>query len=124
MWLALIIVPLLIACLFAVFQPYKKKWLNVVDTVAFILAALVTVLYTYHIYVAKIPIWVPNSFMILPFLSFIALVSYKIAIKAHRRCKSPSCCRLRAEEARSGAFEQEVDRMPENSPLINPLVVQ
>ena len=55
MWFALIIVPLLIACLFAVFQ--KKKWLNVVDTVAFTLAALVTVLYTYHIYVAKIPTW-------------------------------------------------------------------
>ena len=53
--LSLILLLLTISAMFLIFQPYREKWLNIVDSVAFLLIAVTILLYMYGIYVAFIP---------------------------------------------------------------------
>ena len=76
MWLVIILCPLLISFLFAFIQPYKKYWLNIVDSAFFALVGLVTFLFAYNIYIAKISLWIPKSFSFLPLLYILVLISF------------------------------------------------
>ena len=127
-WLSLILLSLTISAIFLTFQPYKKKWLNVVDSTGFLLAAVATLLYTYGMYVAFIPKWLPGMFFAIPLLYFLVLVSVKIYLKVKGWCGRK--CGGRQEEeadesmfARASAREREQEsggegeRVTETSPL-------
>ena len=121
-WLSLILIPLFISSLFAIIQPYKSKWLNVIDFTTFALGGLVTLLYTYDIHIAEIPLWIPNSFSALPLVFFITFVLYKIFYKIRSRCVKHQAENVEAQNGGNGeesTFRQG-RRATEISPLINP----
>lgn len=122
-WLALMVLSILICLLFALIQPYKCKWLNMLDTIFFALAAVGTLLYAYDIHIARIPLWVPNSLVSMPLLYFLSFMSYKIFARI-KRCLA-HCRAGRQEDVVTASGEQrmfERERgVNENTPLISPL---
>ena len=119
-WLAHIFALLFMSSLFAILQPYKSKWLNIIDTVAFSLAAVVTLLYAYDIYIAKIPLWVLNFFFVIPLLYFVSLTSHKIFTKVRDCWKSHRAACQEAPNEDQRLFQREQEGASESSPLLNP----
>ncbi len=80
-WIALIVLPIICSLLFAILQPYKNKWLNIIDCSMFFVFALITILFMCNIYIFRSSQWIANSLLILPFLYFITFVAYKVISK-------------------------------------------
>ena len=130
MWLSLILLSLAISAIFLVLQPYREKWLNIVDSIGFLLVAVTILLYMYDIYVAFIPKWLPGMLLAVPLLYFLVFVSIKIYLKVRGWCGCE--CRGRQEEeddesmfARVSAHEREKEsecegeRVTETPPLVS-----
>ena len=127
MYLSPILLSLAISAIFLILQPYREKWLNIVDSIGFLLVAVVILLYMYGIYVAFIPKWLPGMFLMLPFLYFLVFVSVKIYLKVRGWCGRK--CGGRQEEddetmfarvsARESEKESEGERVTETSPLVS-----
>ena len=107
-WLALVMVPMIISSLFAILQPYREKWLNVVDAVAFSLGAFIPLLYAYNIYIAKISMWIPNVCIALPLLYFAGYMTYNVIIKIRVCCVK---CRTGVVAAANEENEDNEDEM-------------
>ena len=127
-WLPLILLSLIISAVFLILQPYREKWLNIVDSIAFLLVAVAILLYMYGIYVAFIPKWLPGMFFVIPLLYFLVLVSVKIYLKVRGWCGCKCGGKQEEEEdesmfARVSAREREQEsecegeRVTETSPL-------
>lgn len=112
-WLALILLPLFISLLFAVMQPYRKKWLNVLDSTGFMLATASTVMYCYNTHIAEISLWIPNTFIAVPFLYFMSFVMYKVIMKVR------SCCYRFHTRYGDGREEDILERAETRQLLIN-----
>ena len=84
MWLAAILVSLFISSLFAIVQPYKEKWLNVVDSSAFALSVTLMLLLAYKIHIAVIPFPLIGCFFLLPLLYCVGYFLYKVTTKVWR----------------------------------------
>ena len=82
-WPTLVSLSILMFLLFAVVQPYRKKWLNTVDSTALFLLTVGTILIFYSAQVASIPVWLLGVLLIIPFFYFVAIIAYKIVV---RRC--------------------------------------
>lgn len=109
-WFALIITPWFISLLFAMVQPYKKKWLNIVDSVTFTFIALATLLLVYDIHISRIPLWILQSLLSLPLFYFVGLFIIKLKFWYIK-------CRAHREATRQENLQQESET--ECSPLIN-----
>ena len=129
-WLWLILLTLTISAIFLILQPYREKWLNIVDSIGFLLVAVAILLYMYGIYVTFIPKWLPVIFFLMPLLYFLVFVSVKIYFKVRGWCGRKLKCGGRQEEeddesmfARVSAREREQEsecegeRVTETSPL-------
>ena len=80
-WLTLVSISILMFLLFAVIQPYRENWLNIVDSVAFFLVAVAIILFSYEIHVAKLPKWLLGIIICIPIIYFISFISYKVIIQ-------------------------------------------
>ena len=121
-WLVLVMVPMIISSLFAILQPYREKWLNVVDAVAFSLGAFMPLLYAYNIYIAKISLWIPNfCIVLLPLLYFAGYTTYKVIIKIRVCCVK---CRTGVVAAANEDNEDEMlfRRVRDNPSECTPLI--
>ena len=78
-WLTLMAIPISMFLLFSVVQPYREKWLNIIDSATFFLLTLATVLSFFELYIMRIPMWSLQVLLSLPPVYFISLVVYKIA---------------------------------------------
>ena len=119
-WLALIVTQIFIALIFGIIQPYKSKWLNVVDSTFFALAGLATLLYAYNIHIATINLWIPTSFVALPLLYFIAFISFKIFLKIKGCCVQYRAKAQNEADEDQRMFQREAE-VTERSRLINPV---
>ena len=127
-WLSLILLLIIISAIFLILQPYREKWLNIVDSIGFLLAAVAILLYMYGIYVAFIPKWLPGMLLAVPLLYFLVFVSVKIYLKMRGWCGRKCGGRKEEEDdesmfARVSAPEREQEsecegeRVTETSPL-------
>ena len=128
-WLSLILLSIMISAIFLILQPYREKWLNIVDSIGFLLAAVAILLYMYDTYVAFIPKWLPGMFFVIPLLYFLVFVSVKIYLKVRgwcgRKCgvrqeeeeDESMFVRVSAREEREQESECEGERVTETSPL-------
>ena len=127
-WLSLILLLIIISAIFLILQPYREKWLNIVDSIGFLLAAVAIFLYMYGIYVAFIPKWLPGMLLAVPLLYFLVFVSVKIYLKMRGWCGRKCGGRKEEEDdesmfARVSAREREQEsecegeRVTETSPL-------
>ena len=92
-WLTLMAIPISMFLLFSVVQPYREKWLNIIDSATFFLLTLATVLSFFKLYIMRIPMWSLQVLLSLPPVYFISLVVYKIARIGRRyliRCQNGS----------------------------------
>ena len=78
-WLTLMAIPISMFLLFSVVQPYRKKWLNIIDSATFFLLTLATVLSFSKLYMIGTPLWSLQVLLSLPPVYFVSLVVYKIA---------------------------------------------
>ena len=127
-WVSLVLLSLTISAIFLILHPYKEKWLNIVDSTGFLLAAVTTLLYMYGIYVAFIPKWLPAMFLMIPLLYFLVFVSVKIYLKVRGWC-GRKCGGRQEEEGDESMFapvsarereqesECEGEKVTETSPL-------
>ena len=122
MWLSLILLSLAISALFLTLRPYREDWLNVVDGISFLLAAIAFLLYTCNIYVTRIPIWFTDVFFFIPFLYFVVFVSYKIYAKLVVKCRRKRGGRQEEEEGSVlGCVAQQEGEYSAATPLLTPL---
>ena len=112
MWLMIILIPAVVSLLFALFRPYKKNWLNYIDSLGFGLLALTTFLIMYAFQTKQVPISAVLCVMLsYPFLYFVLFILYKTLSQVALFC---SCCRKIWEILRGRTENQHHNQRGDN----------
>lgn len=85
--LFLTILPFIVSFVFLVARPYKKSWLNIVDSAFFLHLGALTTALTFHIFVFPLPEWVFIVLVLVPPLYFAVLVVYTVCVGMRKCCR-------------------------------------
>ena len=89
-WLILIPFPIFVSLLFAYVRPYKNKYFNIIDGLAFVSLALTNFLIMHAIRANPFPLQILYVVGLIPFLYYISFILYKLL---PRVALFPTCCR-------------------------------
>ena len=120
MWLMIVLIPAVVSLLFALFRPYKKNWLNYIDSLGFALLALATFLMMYAFETRHIPISAVLCVMMsYPFLYFVLFILCKTLSQV---VLFRSCCRKIGEILRARTENQHHNQRGDNEDLPDRIV--
>ena len=128
MWLMIILIPAVVSLLFALFRPYKKNWLNYIDSLGIGLLGLTTFLIMYAFQTRQVLISaVLYVTLSIPLLYFVLFILYKTLSQV---ALFRTCCRKIGEVLRARTENQHHiqrgDNIDEELPdrIVNPHMYQ
>ena len=101
----------IVSLLFGLLQPYKERWINYWDSVAFMLLSFgESVAVLYDVYITRSPLGFVYALAVAPLLYLIVYTCYKLLYQRVILHYCTLCCKTRIDEGRSACSVGDVER--------------
>ena len=109
-----------VSLFFGLLQPYKERWINYLDSIAFMLLSVSEFIVLYDLNITRSNFSFAYALDVVPLLYLIVYASYKLLYRRVVLCHCAFCCKNQIDEGRSvGDVEREAyTDSRENEPLL------